>query len=57
MGVLLRDTRDIKYAGGVSPNLSHWVVGVFHSISRMEPSFPIGYLKDNIREHSLYFFP
>jgi hypothetical protein len=27
------------YAKRVSPNLSHWVIGVFHNISRMEPSF------------------
>jgi hypothetical protein len=31
--------KDMIYAESVYPNLSHWVIGVFHSISRMEPSF------------------
>jgi hypothetical protein len=28
-----------KYADSVSPKLSHWVIGVFHSITGSHPSF------------------
>jgi hypothetical protein len=44
MGFLQRDIREIEYAGSVSPNLSHCIVGVFHGITRLEPSFfPLGF--------------
>jgi hypothetical protein len=39
LGLLYRDIRDIKYVGGVSPNLSHWVVEGFHIIIKLKPSF------------------
>jgi hypothetical protein len=36
---LQRDIRNIKYVGFISPNLSHWVVRLFHNRTRLEPSF------------------
>jgi hypothetical protein len=27
------------YADSVSPKLSHWVIGVFHNITKLHPSF------------------
>jgi hypothetical protein len=51
-----RDVKDMIYAESVSHNLSHWVVGVFHSISRMKTlSFLTGFLKDY--KSTLIFFP
>jgi hypothetical protein len=35
--LLQRDVRDIKYTGGISLNLSHWIVGAFHIIIKLEP--------------------
>jgi hypothetical protein len=49
--------KDMIYAESVSPNLFHWVIGVFHSISRIGTFiFFIGFLKGYIRVHSSYFF-
>jgi hypothetical protein len=48
--------KDMIYAESVSPNLSHRVVCVFHSISRMKNFiFPTGFLKNCIRVPSSYF--
>jgi hypothetical protein len=54
--VFIRKMWDMIYAESVSPNLSHWVIGVFPSISRMKTFiFFIWVLKDYIRVHSSYF--
>jgi hypothetical protein len=51
-----RDVKDMIYAESVYPNLSHWIIGVFSQhIENGTFIFPIGFLKDNIREHSSYF--
>jgi hypothetical protein len=55
-GFYKRDVKGMIYVGGVSPNLSHWVVGVFHSMSRMETFiFPTEFSKDYIGVHFSYF--
>jgi hypothetical protein len=36
---LQKDIRDIKYDDSVSPKLSYWVIGVFHNITELDPSF------------------
>jgi hypothetical protein len=56
-GFYKRDVKHVIYAKSVSPNLSHWVIGVFHSISRMETFiFFTGFLKD-YKSRLLIFFP
>jgi hypothetical protein len=35
-----------KYVDGVSPKLSQWVIGVFHSITELHSLFfPLGFLR------------
>jgi hypothetical protein len=46
-GFYKRDVKDMIYDESVSPILSHCIIGVFHSISRMETFiFSTGFLKD-----------
>jgi hypothetical protein len=41
---LQKDIIDIKYVDSVTPKLSHWIIGVFHSITELDPSFfPLGF--------------
>jgi hypothetical protein len=57
MGFYERDVKDMIYAKIVSPNLSHWVIRVFHNILRIKTFiFSTGFLKDYIGVHSSYFF-
>jgi hypothetical protein len=43
-GFYKRDVKDMIYIESASPNLSHWIIGVFHSISRTETFiFPTGF--------------
>jgi hypothetical protein len=52
-----RDVKDMIYGKSASANLSHRVIGVFHSISIMETFiFSIGFLK-YYKSTLLSFFP
>jgi hypothetical protein len=51
---LQKDIIDIKYVDSVTPKLSHWIIGVFHSITELDPSFfSTGFLEDNTCEFGI----
>jgi hypothetical protein len=39
IGFLQRDIGDMKYIDSIPPKLSHWVIGVFHSITKLKHLF------------------
>jgi ABC-type long-subunit fatty acid transport system fused permease/ATPase subunit len=54
--IFIRDVEDMIYAKSIFPNLSHWVIENFHSISKMKIIiFPTEFLNDYIRVHFSYY--